>query len=61
VLDAVLDAYPGETSQAEIAEVTGYSPTASTIGVALGRLRKVGVVEKWRISDDFVAAAGLDR
>jgi hypothetical protein len=61
VLDAVLDTYPGETTQAEIAEVTGYSPTASTIGVALGRLRKVGVVDKWRISDDFAAAAGLDR
>ncbi|WP_426243744.1 ATP-binding protein [Nocardioides sp. LHG3406-4] len=59
VLDAVLDAYPHDTSQAEIAEVTGYSPTASTIGVALGRLRKVGVIDRWRISDDFAASAGL--
>lgn len=59
VLDAVIAAYPESTSQAEIAEVTGYSPTASTIGVALGRLRKVGVIDRWRISDDFAAGAGL--
>jgi hypothetical protein len=61
VLDAVIAVYPDETSQAEIADVTGYSPTASTIGVALARLRKVGVIDRWRISDDFAAAAGLDR
>jgi uncharacterized protein len=59
VLDAVLSCYPDTTSQAEVAEITGYSPTASTIGVALGRLRKVGVIDGWRISDDFAAGAGL--
>lgn len=59
VLDAVLHAYPNATSQAEIAEITGYSPTASTIGVALSRLRKVGVVNGWAISDDFAEVAGL--
>jgi hypothetical protein len=59
VLDAVLQVYPDHTSQAEVAQITGYSPTASTIGVALGRLRKVGVIDGWRISDDFAAGAGL--
>jgi len=59
VLDAIIDAWPNNTSQAEIAEATGYSPTASTIGVALGRLRKVEVVDGWRLSDDFADSAGL--
>jgi hypothetical protein len=59
VLDAMLSLYPATTTQAEIADLTGYSRTASTIGVALGRLRKVGVVDGWRISDDFAEGAGL--
>lgn len=59
VLDAVISAYPHDTSQAEIAEKTGYSPTASTIGVALGRLRKVGVIDRWRLNGDFAAEAGI--
>lgn len=53
VLDVLVAAWPNESSQAEIAEATGYSPGASTIGVALGKLRKVGVVTKWRLSDEF--------
>ncbi len=58
VLDAVLAAYPEATSQAEIAAATGYSPTASTIGVALSRLRKTGVIDGWALSESFVSAVG---
>lgn len=59
VLDAFLHLYPNGGSQQEIAEITGYSPQASTISVALGKLRRVGVVDKWRISEDFAREAGL--
>lgn len=59
VLDAFLAVWPDDTSQAEVAEQTGYSATASTIGVSLGKLRKVGVIDRWRISDDFANAVGL--
>lgn len=59
VLDALIGQWPNETSQRDVAELTGYSPTASTIGVALSKLRKVGVVIGWRLSDDFASAVGL--
>lgn len=59
VLDAFLAAWPNDTTQTKVAERTGYSPTASTIGVSLGKLRKVGVIDRWRISDDFANAVGL--
>lgn len=53
VLDVLVTAWPHESSLAEVAEVTGYSASASTIGVAMGKLRKVGVVDRWRLSVDF--------
>ena len=59
VLDAVLAEHPDPTTQAQIAAATGYSATASTIGVALSKLRKVGVVDGWGLSRDFVEAAGI--
>lgn len=59
VLDVLLDVWPTESSQIEVAEATGYSPTASTIGVALSKLRKAGVVAGWHLSDDFAEAVGL--
>jgi hypothetical protein len=59
ILDALLSVYPESTNQVELADMTGYSSTASTIGVALGKLRKVGVVDGWRISDDFAQGADL--
>lgn len=42
-----------------IASLTGYSPTASTVGTSASKLRKVGVLDGWRISADFASAAGL--
>lgn len=59
VLNVLIEAYPDDTDQAYVAEQTGYSSTASTIGVALSKLRKVGVVDRWRLSDDFASAVGL--
>lgn len=53
VLDVLVAAWPNDSTLGEIAEITGYSASASTIGVALGKLRKVGVVDRWRLSDDF--------
>lgn len=56
VLDALLAAYPAELNKAELAEATGYSERASTIGVALSKLRRLELVEGWGISDEFAAA-----
>lgn len=53
VLAALLKAYPDVLRQSEIAEATGYSPTASTIGVALSKLRRLELVDGWGVSDDF--------
>jgi hypothetical protein len=59
VLSALLDFYPDDTTLAGIADVTGYSPAASTIRVALGKLRRLELVDGWRISEDFARSTGL--
>ena len=59
VLDVVIAAWPGETSRAALAEQTGYSTTASTLNVLLGRLRTAGVLDGWRLADEFAGAVGL--
>lgn len=46
VLDVLIDAYPAALSNDELCDRTGYSPTASTVGVILSKLRKLGLVEK---------------
>lgn len=48
VLQALIDAYPAEMSKDDLCEATGYSPIASTVGVILSKLRKLGLVEKNR-------------
>jgi len=48
VLLALIDLYPDLPTNEELAEITGYSPTASTLGVILSKLRKLGLVEKGR-------------
>lgn len=56
VLDALVAVWPRESSLGEVADATGYSASASTIGVAMSKLRKVGVVDRWSLSDDFAQA-----
>lgn len=58
VLKALLDFYPDVPTHDELAEVTGYSPIASTLGVILSKLRKLGLVEKGqrRVSGDLMEA-----
>lgn len=55
VLLALLEAYPDELSHQDLCERTGYSPDASTIGVILSKLRKLGLVDKGRrrVADEF--------
>ena len=45
VLDVLMDVYPNRMTNDELAEAAGYSPTASTVGVALSKLRKLEAVE----------------
>jgi uncharacterized protein len=59
VLDAMLSRYPDESTKHDIAEITGYSPDASTIRVALGKLRGLELVEGSTISADFARSVGL--
>ena len=46
VLDVLIPHYPDAVSNQDLCEEAGYSPTASTVGVILSRLRKLGLVEK---------------
>lgn len=58
VLTALIDQYPDDISHDDLCHITGYSPGASTMGVILSKLRKLGVVEKGRrrVPDEFMAA-----
>jgi hypothetical protein len=58
VLRALIEAYPEALTHAELCERTGYSPDASTIGVILSKLRKLGLVEdrSRRVPDSFMEA-----
>lgn len=44
MLQSVVNAYPGTVSMREAAEENGYSTTASTIGIAVSKLRKLALV-----------------
>jgi DNA-binding IclR family transcriptional regulator len=46
VLDVLIANYPDAMSNEALCEQAGYSPTASTMGVILSKLRKLGLVEK---------------
>ena len=46
VLDVLIEHYPDALSNQDLCEYAGYSPTASTVGVILSKLRKLGLVEK---------------
>lgn len=58
VLQALLDLHPEEPTNDELCAITGYSPTASTVGVLLSNLRKLGLVQKGarRLAPEFVGA-----
>lgn len=59
ILNVVLAAYPNAVSNAEIAERTGYSPKSSSISVALGKLRRMGILDGSKVAADFAAAIEL--
>jgi hypothetical protein len=56
VLLALIDQYPEDISHTELCELTDYSPAASTMGVILSKLRKLGLVEKGarRVAAEFM-------
>ncbi|MFD7161179.1 ATP-binding protein [Kribbella sp. NPDC059898] len=58
VLDVLIDAYPAALSNEELCYRAGYSATASTVGVILSKLRKLGLVEKGarRTDSHFMAS-----
>lgn len=58
VVDVLVDAYPDALDHRDLCERAGYSPDASTIGVILSRLRKLGLVEKKarRLAAEFAEA-----
>lgn len=55
-LGALVDAWPSELSGDELAELTGYSTSSSSMGNALGKLRSLELVDGWRASEDFMEA-----
>lgn len=56
VLRTLIDAYPEALTHGELCEITGYSPDASTMGVILSKLRKLGLVDKGarRVAHEFM-------
>jgi len=56
VVQALIEAYPDALTHDELAERTNYSPAASTLGVILSKLRKLGLVEvgRRRVPDAFM-------
>lgn len=58
VLEVLIAEYPRTLTRDELCDATGYSPTASTIGNILGRLRTLGLVERraYRCADAFMEA-----
>lgn len=58
VLLTLIEMYPDEPAHVELCELTRYSPTASTVGVILSKLRKLGLVEKRarRVAPEFMEA-----
>lgn len=58
VLDVLMDHYPDALSNQDLCEYAGYSPTASTVGVILSKLRKLSLVEKKvrRVAPEFMAS-----
>lgn len=58
VLLQLIQDYPAAPSHADLCESTGYSPGASTMGVILSNLRKLGLVSKGerKVVDEFMAA-----
>lgn len=63
VLQILIGTYPRDLSNDELCELSGYSPTASTIGVILSKLRKLGLVDKGarRLASEFAEAIELER
>ena len=61
VLDVLVEQYPHPLSHEELCDLTGYSPTASTIGVILSKLRKLGLVEKGArcLAPEFAESIGV--
>jgi hypothetical protein len=56
LLTVLLDRYPATVTHADMAEATGYSPDASTIGAGMSKLRGLGIADGWTASSDFVEA-----
>lgn len=53
IVDVLDEIYPNTISHAELAERCGYSADASTIGAGMSTLRGLGIVDGWKLSDDF--------
>jgi uncharacterized protein len=57
ILGVLVAAFPDDVGKMEIADRSGYSPTSSALGNALGRLRSLGLVEGFHASADLVGSA----
>jgi len=57
-LQILIEHSPADVTRSELAELAGYSPNASTIDVALSRLRKLELVEGFHVSQNFMEAIG---
>lgn len=56
VLEHLMKVWPAATDKVTAADATGYSPAASTVPSAMSKLRKVGIADGWKASDEFMEA-----
>lgn len=60
LLDLLIDAYPNDLDHDTLADQSGYSRDASTVGVSMSKLKgfqlATGTRAGWRVADDFMDA-----
>lgn len=54
ILTAMIEEHPDVLTREDVARKTGYSTQTSTLSVALGRLRKLDLLDGWKVSPDLI-------
>jgi hypothetical protein len=54
--EVLVERYPAEVPGPELAELVGISPSSSTLRGAMALLRRYGLADGWRASEDLMAA-----
>ena len=56
LLTRLIEVYPAQSNQTDMADATGYSPDASTISAGMSKLRGLALASGWQASAEFMEA-----